>query len=233
MKLQRLCHDICRAVCICAGVGCVRKLRRIGIKMPFNVCWLFEKITSRELSPWHAIHSCSGQKVTIPELIRPLSFALISSMMCCFNALVCEVCWGTLWLSSVPRESSRAQRGQETWMATRCHHAMKWRVQETWPQNSPLIHVVCVCVCAVAPSCWNQSSTPTSWAYTSNVSVIARRHAEVGVTVRGMHCMPGAVFNEVQVSYHRTEMFIAGTDFHEPVNCLMEGSKLFLCFIIT
>ena len=45
--------------------------------------------------------------------------------------------------------------------------------------------------------------------------------------------MPGAVFNEVQVSYHRTEMFIAGTDFHEPVNCLMEGSKLFLCFIIT
>ena len=151
MKLQRLCHDIFRAVCICAGLGCVRKLRRIGIKMPFNVCWLFEKITSRELSPWHAIHSCSGQKVTIPELIRPLSFALISSMMWCFNALVREVCWGTLWLSSVPRESSRAQRGQETWMATRCHHAMKWRVQETWPQNSPLIHVVYVCVRVCVP----------------------------------------------------------------------------------
>jgi hypothetical protein len=63
--------------------------------------------------------------------------------MCSFNCRRVRVCLHTFWVSSVPRRSSQAQGGQETWLARQCHQNVQRCIRETWLSNTPLIHVLC------------------------------------------------------------------------------------------
>lgn len=48
------------------------------------------------------------------------------------------------WITSVSRQSSKAQTSQKTWLPRQCHCNIKWYIHGTWFSNNPLIHMVCV-----------------------------------------------------------------------------------------
>lgn len=113
--------------------------------MSFNIaCLRFKKLHLLSILPrmqyipvlWLEItHNCSQQMFMM---------SVISSLMCSFNCQECEVCLHTLWLSGLPRGSSRAQGGQEIWVARQCHQNVQRCIRGTWLSNIPLSHVLCM-----------------------------------------------------------------------------------------
>ena len=176
-------------------------------KCHLNVCWLSETIAFREWSPWHAIHPCSrGQKVTIPERIRPLSLILISSMMSCFNG-----------------PSARGLLAYT--LACKCPQGLERSGDLDGHAMSPRRDMTCTGNMAV------QQSTDSRYVCvllkpelnTDVVSIHLQRRRQFSTPCCSYWAMlqeqvdhlKDAVVNEVQVSYQHSKVFSAGTDFHE------------------
>lgn len=100
----------------------------------------FLKVESRNCFPCHAIHFCNRyQNLNVAVRNRPLSMTLVSSLMCSFNWLNLAMFSRAHRLSSVPRESIRVRRGQETWLACQ---SPKLEMHLGNMALSPLFHVL-------------------------------------------------------------------------------------------